>query len=86
MSKSYEHYRSMSSIGNELTWLTGWKSIAAALDLSPTTAKRWAKRFRMPYKRGPTGKPEITVGELWKWRCGLATKNIEKGRLILTRK
>lgn len=57
---------------NKRIWLTGWKSIARALDTSVSTAQRWARQFKMPVKKGVTGRPEITVEDLTAWRKALS--------------
>lgn len=31
--------------------LTGWKSIAKCLGISPSTAVRWAKRHKLPFTK-----------------------------------
>ena len=48
-------------------WLTGWKRIAAYLDVSPKTAKRYVQRYGLPVCRHPTGAPAALPHELDIW-------------------
>lgn len=47
-------------------WLTGWKSIAQYLDVSPRSAKRKAKRGMPVYLDGRT--PTAKTWEIDEWR------------------
>ena len=48
-------------------WLTGWKRIAAYLDVSAGTAKKYYKKYGLPICRHPTGAPTALPHELDIW-------------------
>ena len=48
-------------------WLTGWKRIAAYIDKSIKTAKRYHKNYHMPIHRGPGNIPHGLPLELDIW-------------------
>ena len=51
---------------SEIGLLTGWKRIAAFLDVSVRTARRYAKRG-MPVRNWPGGRPWAIPDELLRW-------------------
>ncbi len=50
-------------------WLNGWKQIAAFMGCSVDTAKRYKKRFGLPVKYLPSGRPAAVKEELQMWLC-----------------
>ena len=51
----------------EIGLLSGWKRIAAFLDVSVRTARRYAKRYSMPVRNWPGGRPWAIPHELIQW-------------------
>jgi hypothetical protein len=45
-------------------WLTGWKEIAAYIGLSVRTCKRYKKKYSLPIRSLPGGKPAALPMEL----------------------
>jgi hypothetical protein len=58
--------------------LTGWRAIAKHLEVSVSTAKRYAKGRSWP-RPGPTGKPTTTSAELDDWRLSTSKKKKNRG-------
>lgn len=48
-------------------WLTGWKEIAAYIGLSIKTCKRYKKKYSLPVRSLPGGKPVALPLELDHW-------------------
>jgi transposase len=48
-------------------WLTGWKAIAKHIGLCERTCKRYKKKYSLPVKKLPGGKPSALPGELNQW-------------------
>ena len=57
-------------------WLTGWKRIAAYLDVSAGTAKKYYKKYGLPVCRHPGGSPSALPHELDVWLTQ-GPKNLE---------
>ena len=51
----------------ELGLLSGWKRISSFLGVSVWTARRYAKRYSMPIRNWPGGRPWAIPCELIKW-------------------
>jgi hypothetical protein len=52
---------------SELGLLSGWKRIASFLGVSVRTARRYAKRYYMPVRNWPGGRPWAIPNELVRW-------------------
>ena len=67
---------------SELGLLTGWKRIASFLDVSVRTVKRYAKRYNMPIRNWPGGRPWAIPDELLRWGIYFdeSMKEREQGR------
>jgi hypothetical protein len=48
-------------------WLTGWKEISEYAGLSGRTVQTYYKRYKMPIRRTPSGKPVALASELESW-------------------
>jgi len=62
-------------------WLTGWKPIANYLDVSISTAVRWAKKYNMPIIRTHSKKPTVEIEKLkeWRYKANLYQKLLKRG-------
>jgi hypothetical protein len=58
--------------------LSGWKSIAAFCDCSPSTAKRWSQRHGLPVRDGPSG-PIADAAEISEWARTAFPKKHKEG-------
>jgi len=58
-------------------WLTGWKEIAKYIGCHARTAKRYKKKYSLPVRRSPGGKPVSLQYELDQWLINY--DNIKKG-------
>lgn len=55
-------------------WAMGWKQIGFYLDRSAQTAKRYHKRYGMPVRRDPGGRPIALLSEIDEWLLGFGEK------------
>jgi len=63
--------------------LTGWKDIAHAMGLkSERTARKWARKYRMPIVR-IEGKPTVIVAVFERWWIHLHEIGIKKKKSVV---
>ena len=67
----------------DLGLLTGWKRIASFLGVSVRTARRYAKRYSMPVRNWPGGRPWAIPDELLRW--GILFDDLKKGKKLSRR-
>jgi hypothetical protein len=48
-------------------WLTGWKAISKYVGKHERTCKRYRKRYSLPIKKDPGGRPIAIPYELDEW-------------------
>jgi hypothetical protein len=58
--------------------ISGWRGIAKFLDVSIRTAQRYAKKYYMPVRNWPGGRPWVIPAELIEW--GLELDRLTKKR------
>lgn len=51
-------------------WAMGWKQIGEYINRTAQTAKRYYKKYGMPIRRDPSGKPMALLSEIDEWLIG----------------